>query len=86
MSITIRDYHNVVYGGRQGFDKALKVYKKFGRKQLLKKFPKKNWSETELRKLSNKIDDTGDTKKKTRQRKTMNISLHVKISSSVQCL
>ena len=27
MSITIVDYRNVIYGGKQGFDKALQVYK-----------------------------------------------------------
>ena len=27
MSITIVNYHNAIYGGKQGFDKALQVYK-----------------------------------------------------------
>ena len=38
-----------------------RLTKKYGRKKLLKEFPQKNWSETELRKLLNKIDEMGDT-------------------------
>ena len=40
-----------------------RLTKKYGRKKLLKEFPQKNWSENELRKLLNKIDEMGDTKK-----------------------
>ena len=67
MSITIRDYHNTVKGETQG-------KKKYGRKKLLKEFPEKNWSETGLQNLLNKIDDTEDTKRKQgsrRQRKPL---------------
>ena len=38
--------------------------KKYGRKKLLKEFPEKNWSETGLRNILNKVGDTGDTKRK----------------------
>ena len=57
-----------------------RLTKKYGRKKLLKEFPQKNWSETELRKLLNKIDEMGDThtKKKTRQQKTTNVSIRCK--------
>ena len=44
--------------------KHYRLTKKYGRKKLLKEIPEKNWSETGLRKLLNKIDDTGDTKRK----------------------
>ena len=44
--------------------KHYRFKKKYGRKKLLKEFPKKNWSEIRLRILLNKIDDTGDTKRK----------------------
>ena len=44
--------------------KHYKLKKKYGRKKLLKNFPETNWSETGLRKLLNKIDDIGDTKRK----------------------
>ena len=44
--------------------KHYRLKKKYGRKKLLKEFPEKNWSETGLRNLLNKIDDTGDTKRK----------------------
>ena len=37
---------------------------KYGRKKLQKEFPEKKWAETGLKKLLNKIDDTGDTKRK----------------------
>ena len=37
---------------------------KYGRKKLQKVFPEKKWAETGLKKLLNKIDDTGDTKRK----------------------
>ena len=43
--------------------KHYRLKKKYGRKKLLKKFPEKNWSETGLRKILNKIDDMGDTQK-----------------------
>ena len=41
-----------------------RLKRKYGRKELLKEFSEKNWSETCLRNLQNKIDDTGDTKRK----------------------
>ena len=44
-----------------------RLTKKYGRKKLLKEFPQKNWSETELRKLLNKIDEMGDTHTKKKQ-------------------
>ena len=44
--------------------KHYRLNKKYGRKKLLKEFPEKNWSETGLRNLLNKIDDTGDAKRK----------------------
>ena len=44
--------------------KHYRLKRKNGRKKLLKGFPEKNWSETGLRNIFNKINDTGDTKRK----------------------
>ena len=41
--------------------KHYRLKKKYGRKELLKESPEKNWSKTGLRNLLNKIDVTGDT-------------------------
>ena len=44
--------------------KHYRLNKKYGRKKSLKEFPEKNWSETGLRKLLNKIDNREDPKRK----------------------
>ena len=48
------------------FIKHYRLTKNYGRKKLLKEFTQKSQSETGLRKLLNKIDDTGDSKRKQR--------------------
>ena len=60
----LRDYHNVIIKGKQGFDKHYRLTKKYGRKKLLKEFPKKIWGETKLKKVFNKINGMWDTKRK----------------------
>jgi len=39
--------------------KSLRENKKYGAKRLLKMFPNRNWSLSELKVLIKKIDDTG---------------------------
>ena len=51
-----------------------RLTKKYGRKKLLKEFPQKNWSETELRKLLNKTDEMGDTHKKKKGSRRLQMS------------
>ena len=44
--------------------KHYRLTKGYGRKNLLKEFPEKNWSKTGLQKLLKKIDETGDINRK----------------------
>ena len=46
------------------FIKHYRLTKNYGRKKLLKEFAEKSYSGSGLRKLLNKIDDMGDSKRK----------------------